>query len=119
MGEKRVTKKRILVATGLYPPDIGGPATYTKMLETHLPKRGVELTVAPYGWVRRYPKIFRHTAFMWKLIRESRGCDAIYALDPVSVGLPALIASKITRKPLFLRIVGDYAWEQGQLRFGV
>ena len=110
---------KILIATGLYPPDIGGPATYTKMLEAHLPKHGVQLTVAPYGWVRRYPKLFRHIAYTWKLIRESSDCDAIYALDPVSVGLPTYIAHMITRKPYLLRIAGDYAWEQGQQRFGV
>jgi glycosyltransferase involved in cell wall biosynthesis len=110
---------KILVATGLYPPDIGGPATYARMLEEHLPEYGIELVVAPYGWVRRYPKPMRHLVFAWKLMRESKGCDALYALDPVSVGLPALIACWLTKKPLFIRIAGDYAWEQGQLRFGV
>lgn len=110
---------KLLIATGLYPPDIGGPATYTKMLETHLPSRGIALTTAPYGWVRRYPKLFRHFAYTWKLIRESKDCDAIYALDPVSVGLPTYLASWLTKKPYFLRVPGDYAWEQGQQRFGV
>ena len=110
---------KILIATGIYPPQIGGPATYTKMLEEHLPQNGIDVHVALYGWVRRYPKLFRHLVFTWKLIRESRGCDLIYALDPVSVGLPSYIASKIVRKPYLIRIPGDYAWEQGQQRFGV
>lgn len=110
---------RILITTGLYPPEIGGPATYTKMLEAHLPQHGIELVVAPYGWVRKYPRIIRHLVFAFKLIRESRSCNMIYALDPLSVGIPAYIASKITKKPLWLRIAGDYAWEQGQQRFGV
>ena len=110
---------RILVATGLYPPDIGGPATYSKMLEEHLPECGIELTVAPYGWVRRYPRIVRHLVYTWKLIHEVRTCDALYALDPISVGLPVLLAHMATGKPYVLRVAGDYAWEQGQLRFGV
>jgi glycosyltransferase involved in cell wall biosynthesis len=45
--------------------------------------------------------------------------DIIYALDPVSVGLPALFASQICDKKFILRIAGDYAWEQGTQRFGV
>lgn len=110
---------KILIATGIYPPEIGGPATYTKMLEKHLPQYGHEIFVAPYGWVRRYPKIIRHFVFVWKLIQESKGCDVVYALDPVSVGLPVCIASFVTRKPFILRIAGDYAWEQGQQRFGI
>lgn len=109
----------MLIATGLYPPDIGGPATYTKMLEEHLRKHSIESIVAPYGWVRRYPRIIRHLVYAWKLIHEAKTCDAIYALDPVSVGVPATIACWVTRKPLYLRVPGDYAWEQGQQRFHV
>lgn len=110
---------RILIATGLYPPEIGGPATYTRMLERNLPEHGIELVVAPYGWVRRYPKPFRHLVYAWKLLRESRDCDVMYALDPVSVGFPVYLVHKLTKKKYLLRVPGDYAWEQGQQRFGV
>ncbi|MFT5036486.1 MAG: glycosyltransferase involved in cell wall biosynthesis [Candidatus Azotimanducaceae bacterium] len=48
-----------------------------------------------------------------------RKCDAIYALDSVSVGLPALLVSYLTRKPFLIRLGGDYAWEQGRIRFGL
>lgn len=41
------------------------------------------------------------------------------ALDPVSVGLPATWAARRANKPLVVKIGGDYAWEQGQQRFGV
>ena len=37
----------------------------------------------------------------------------------MSVGLPALIVSRLRRKPLIVRLGGDYAWEQGTARFGV
>ncbi len=36
---------RILIATGIYPPDIGGPATYSKLLFDELPKKGMEVEV--------------------------------------------------------------------------
>jgi glycosyltransferase involved in cell wall biosynthesis len=110
---------KILIATGLYPPEIGGPATYALLLEEELPKRGFEIVVVPFGWVRHYPKIIRHGVYVYKLWRESRGVDVMYALDPISVGLPALIVANVTRTPFLLRLGGDYAWEQGVNRFGI
>ncbi len=110
---------KLLIATGLYAPEIGGPATYTAFLERHLESHGVAYEVLPYTAVRKYPKIIRHVAYLIKLILRSRGVTAFYALDTVSVGLPVCIASFITRKPYLLRVPGDYAWEQGQQRYGV
>lgn len=113
-----VTKK-ILVAAGIYPPDIGGPATYAKMLEEELPKSGISLVVIPFGTVRHLPKVFRHIAFVFRLYKEVKECDLIYALDPVSVGIPVLVVSRLTRTPFLIRLGGDYAWEQGRIRFGL
>ncbi|MCA9360090.1 glycosyltransferase family 4 protein [Candidatus Kaiserbacteria bacterium] len=110
---------KITIATGLYPPEMGGPATYATMLENELPKRGFELSTVPFGWVRHYPKIVRHFVYAWKLWRSARGADCIYALDPISVGLPAVFVAKLSRKPFLIRLGGDYAWEQGRMRFGV
>lgn len=110
---------KVTIATGLYPPEIGGPATYAAMLEAELPTHGIEVTTVPFGLVRQYPKVVRHVVYAWKLWQQSRQADVIYALDPVSVGLPALLIACLCRKPFLLRVPGDYAWEQGQLRFGV
>jgi len=110
---------RLLIATGLYDPDIGGPATYTKFLERHLPNYDFDLTVVAFTHVRKYPRIVRHAVYMWRLLRQGKDCDLIYALDTVSVGVPALLSSILLRKKLYLRVPGDYAWEQGQQRFGV
>lgn len=110
---------KVTVATGLYPPEIGGPATYAKMLEDELPTLGVAVTIVPFGWVRHYPKIIRHVVYTWKLWRESGDADIVYSLDPTSVGLPALWVARLRHKPFLVRLGGDYAWEQGRLRFGV
>ena len=109
----------VLIATGLYPPEIGGPATYALLLEEKLPQKGVTITTIPFGWVRRYPKVVRHFVYAYKLWQESKEADVIYALDPISVGVPALFISKLRRKPFLLRLGGDYAWEQGRVRFGL
>ena len=110
---------KITIATGLYPPEIGGPATYATMLEKELPARGFVVKVVPFGLVRHYPKVIRHIVYTWRLWRESKKTDVIYALDPTSVGLPALVVSWLTGRVFVLRVPGDYAWEQAQFRFGV
>ena len=110
---------RVLIATPLYPPEPGGPATYSKLLEDGLPALGIEVVLVKFAEVRHRSKIFRHTAYFWRVLRAAKGADLIYALDPVSVGLPSLLASWISRKPLIVKIVGDYAWEQGRQRFSV
>jgi glycosyltransferase involved in cell wall biosynthesis len=110
---------RILIATGLYAPQIGGPATYTAFLEAHLAHHGITPTVLPFSSVAQYPRFLRHLVYAYKLIRLARAHDVLYALDTVSVGVPVLCAHMLTRVPYLLRVPGDYAWEQGQIRFGV
>lgn len=112
-------KITVLLATGLYPPEIGGPATYTQMLEATLKEHNVEVITMPFGSVRHLPKLVRHIAFAWKLWKNIRGVDVVYALDSISVGVPAWFVALIARKPFLIRLGGDYAWEQGAARFGV
>ncbi len=110
---------KVLLATGLYPPEIGGPATYAKMLEEDLPDHDIELVTIPFSVVRQYPKIVRHAVYFWKLFQAAKQTDIVYALDPVSVGLPAVLAAKLRGNKFMLRVGGDYAWEQGGVRFGI
>lgn len=110
---------KILVATGIFPPQIGGPATYSKLIYDELPKKGIAAEIATFGDYLDKPKLIRHFLYFRELLRKSADADMIYALDPVSVGLPALFASQVMRRKLVLRIAGDYAWEQGSQRFGV
>jgi len=112
-------QKKILIATGIFPPDIGGPATYSKLLVDKLHEKGFLVEVVSFGEVRHLPKIIRHIAYFFNVMFRARGADIFFAQDPVSVGLPSCIAAFILRKPFYLKIVGDYAWEQGVQRFGV
>ncbi|MEK7063181.1 MAG: glycosyltransferase family 4 protein [Patescibacteria group bacterium] len=109
---------KVLVATGLYPPEIGGPATYSKLLEVELPKRGIATVVLPFRDVRRYPIIIRHVVYCYRLLRAGWKSDIVYAQDPISVGLPAWFAAFVLRKKFVLKVVGDYAWEQARQRSG-
>ncbi len=119
---------RILLATGIFPPEIGGPATYTKLIAEELTKLGHEVVVVTYGEKskvkiknvsRGLPKGIRHFVYFWKVLMHGKRADVIYAQDPVSAGLPALWAARLLRKKFLVRVAGDYAWEQGMQRFGV
>lgn len=106
---------KILIATGIFPPQIGGPATYSKLLKDMLPSRGFSVDVVNFGDVLFLPKGIRHLVYFFKIVVRAVRADVVYAQDPVSVGLPAFIASKILRKKFYLKVVGDYAWEQFQI----
>lgn len=122
---------KILIATGIFPPDIGGPATYSKLLFDKLPAEGFSIKVLSYGEKsekdspnifrvsRRWPKILRHAVYFFKAWILAFRVDTVFIQGPVSEGFPALIAAKLAGRKTVLKIVGDYAWEQGIQRFGV
>jgi glycosyltransferase involved in cell wall biosynthesis len=111
--------RRVLIATGIYPPDIGGPATYAKTLVEGLPRQGIEPILLTFSPLLRYPRGLRHGLFLRQILTSGRRADVVMALDAVTVGLPALAAARVLRKPLVLRVGGDFAWEQAVERIGV
>lgn len=110
--------KIICIATPLYPPQIGGPATHVSFVERGLSKF-FDLRVVTFSDVLSYPKGIKHVVYFCKVFVSALHAECVYALDPVSVGLPAAISAWLLRKPFVLRVGGDYAWEQGVQRFGV
>jgi glycosyltransferase involved in cell wall biosynthesis len=110
---------KILLAAGMYPPDIGGPATYSKLLSDELPKKGIDVFVISFGRVKKYPKIFRHIAYFFLVFVNAFSADIIFAQDTVSVGFPSLCAAKILGKKFYVRVPGDHAWEQAIQRYKI
>jgi hypothetical protein len=52
------------------------------------------------------------------ILGKARRADVILALDTFSVALPGWLAAALTRRPLYLRIGGDFLWEQYVERTG-
>jgi glycosyltransferase involved in cell wall biosynthesis len=115
-SERRI---RVLVATGLYPPETGGPATYSKLLFDKLPAHGFDVDILPFSSVRDWPLAVRHVIYFLKVLSRGRSADIIYAQDAVSVGFAATFANVFLRKKFVVKIVGDHIWEQGVQRFGL
>src|SRR3989344_8313103 len=100
--------QKILITTGIYTPDIGGPATYAKMLVDHW---GEHATVVTYTkLLRRIPKPFRQLIYLWKTWRRSAGVDIIYSLSALGTGVASMMVARWRRKPFFVRVVGDRVW---------
>lgn len=99
---------KILLATGIYPPDIGGPATYVERLARELNQPVISYSRR----LKKYPKGLKHLLYFLCLLWLARDREVIYAQNVTSAGLPALLAAKLLRKRFILKVVGDAAWEQ-------
>ncbi len=120
--------KHILITTGIFAPDIGGPASYARTLGIRLSAAGIGVTVLTYSSVRAFPgdqqlpfsvrRVWRsvpwgvrHVVFFVRAWMYARRADGILALNAVTAGSPSVLVARLTNKPLVVRVVGDYAWE--------
>lgn len=119
-------KIKILIATGIYPPDIGGPAAMLEALVKSLKEQGFLIKIITYtegrgigetesGFVykinRNQIKVFAYLNYFYRLWSLSRWADVIYATDIYSVGYFAYLLNKFTGKKYIIRFAGDSAWE--------
>ncbi|MDR3570875.1 MAG: glycosyltransferase [Candidatus Pacebacteria bacterium] len=125
---------RIVIASGIYPPDIGGPATYTLELATRLAERGSSIEVVTYSKkqceqadatlpfsitrIVRRGKLINRIHFFRAAYRALEGADIVYTLDWFAAGLPVALAAKLRGAPYIVRVGGDYLWEQKYLESG-
>ncbi|OGY50287.1 MAG: hypothetical protein A3J65_04630 [Candidatus Buchananbacteria bacterium RIFCSPHIGHO2_02_FULL_45_11b] len=113
---------KILIATGIYPPDIGGPATILRALAASLRNQGLAVKVITYAdqadkaddvyrILRQGHPLLRQAKYFWRLFGLANWADAIYATDLYSVGYFAYWLKKILGKKYVIRFAGDSAWE--------
>lgn len=117
---------KIVLATGIYPPDIGGPATYVRELGKALKERGVNVTVITYGEEptddvirisRRGGPIKRWRKYAKALREHGADADIIYCFSSISCGVPLWLA-KLKHPRKVLRLGGDFFWERSTDRGG-
>ncbi len=120
---------KILIATGIFVPEVGGHSTYVKNLAEGLAKTGGQVTVVCYSdrvsydfdknfsfavkRIQRQPgKFNNYWQYGKKLWSEIRNHDLIYLTDTLSVGWLVWLITRIYRRPYFLRVSGDVVWEK-------
>ena len=109
---------KIVIATGIYPPDIGGPSYYAKGLEDALRALGHEVKTVVYGDLRKRPIGVSHLMYFFRVWPHLSGADAVIALDTASVAVPAWLASRIRGVRFIIRTGGDFVWEHYLERTG-
>ena len=114
--------RSILIASGTFHPESGGPPTYLLTLGRELTRRGHAVRVVTYGDApsdRRYPYPVhriprglpvpsRLALFAREVWRHGQHADLLFVND---YGLPATLANLALRKPVVMKVVGDFAWE--------
>lgn len=114
---------KIVLATGIYPPQIGGPATYVRRLAQALTAAGHTVTVVSYAPAEQGDgfavvpvhlglPVVRWFAYARALRRCTQDAAVVYAFSSVSVGVPMWLARIFGRCPTVLRLGGDFAWER-------
>lgn len=123
MSANRGSENRLLIISGCFPPDSGGPAVLLPNLIPILMEHGYKVTVLTYGdqpdnfpfkvvrISRKTNKISIIIKLVWTAIKLAKDNDQIYSLDVYWPGLAAMIASKLLRRRHIARFTGDSAWE--------
>ena len=118
---------KILITVGIFPPDIGGPASFVPKIANLLVDSGYSVTVIclteknqfdneKYKIIRILRKqnlIIRWIKTIFYILKHGLNSNLIFVN-----GLPmeSYIANLILRKKLYRKIVGDWAWERGMNR---
>ena len=114
---------RIVIVSGIFPPDIGGPATHAFDLQQELTARGHQVRVltladrvrtsgdgpAVVRAPRWLPWPVRMVVLVSYLVIRRASYDVVYA---TGLGPAAVLGARLARRPVVLKIVGDPAWER-------
>jgi glycosyltransferase involved in cell wall biosynthesis len=111
---------RVVVVSGIWPPDPGGPASHAPAFADFLWERGHQVEVVttagsepaprtyPVSWAARSSP-FRHLRSAWLVRRAARRADAVYATSMIR---RAAIGSTLARRPLVVKLVSDEVFER-------
>jgi len=113
---------RIVFLTGIWPPDVGGPATHGPDFARFLRDRGHDVVVVtmadaeptdrpvPVKTVARaLPFPLRYPLVALRAAQLGRGADVLYATGTYAA---AAAASSLARRPLVVKLVSDPAYER-------
>ena len=113
---------KIVVVSGIWPPDVGGPASHAPALAEALLEAGHTVEVVttadrtpaprpyPLRWVARgRPAPLRHLAVVREVRSAARGADRVYATTMVR---RAALGAALARRPLVVKLVADEAYER-------
>jgi glycosyltransferase involved in cell wall biosynthesis len=114
----------VVLVSGIWPPDSGGPASHAPALADFLSERGhavVVVTTAagpparreyPVDWVSRgLPTARRYTRCVGAVRQRARAAHVVYATSMVR---RAALGASLARRPLVVKLVSDEVFERQQ-----
>jgi glycosyltransferase involved in cell wall biosynthesis len=117
---------KILVVSGIWPPDVGGPASHAPDVAAFLLERGhdVEAVVTadaqpppqpyPVHWIsRRLPKGVIHATGAVAIARAAHRADVVYTTGMFT---RSAAACAVVRRPYVVKLTGDPAFERARWR---
>jgi glycosyltransferase involved in cell wall biosynthesis len=112
---------KVVVASGIWPPDVGGPATHSPELAGYLASKGHEVVVLttassapapaayPVRWVSRsHPPGVRHAEYAARLASLTRSADVLYVNSVLTRGALG------SRAPAVVKLTDDPAYERAR-----
>jgi len=119
---------RILITSDIFPPDVGGPATYVPFIADALVRQGHQVTVVTYSATKSHwaddhynfsvvrvslapPRWRRIPRTLYAILTHGRNADVIYANGLVT---ESVLANYVLRRPILAKVVGDLAWERAR-----
>jgi glycosyltransferase involved in cell wall biosynthesis len=117
---------KVLIVSGIWPPDVGGPASHAPEVARFLVARGhdVDVVITASGappseaypihfTSRRIPVGLRHLHSLVLITRHARRADAVYSTGMFG---RSGIGSAIARRPIVIKLTGDPAFERLRAR---
>lgn len=105
------TFKNIVISTGIYPPEIGGPAEYAKNLAEVWRSQGYAVNVEIFSKFNWIPTGLRHLVYFFYIIPRILVADYIFVIDTFSAALPTVFLCWLLNRKVVLRTGGDFLWE--------
>ena len=111
---------RVVVVSGIWPPDAGGPASHAPALAGFLVGRGHDVAVVttadtapaaqsyPVAWAPRRSRL-RHARAALLVRGRARSADVVYATSMIR---RAAAGAKLARRPLVVKLVSDEVFER-------
>jgi glycosyltransferase involved in cell wall biosynthesis len=117
---------KVLIVSGIWPPDVGGPASHAPELAEHLVASGHDVAVVTTAdgpprperyrvdWTSRsIPVGARHLAVAERVGARARGADVVYATSMIG---RAALGARMARRPLVIKLTTDEAYERARRR---
>ena len=115
---------KVLIVSGIWPPDVGGPATHAPEFAEFLLERGhrIEVVTTADGppadaryrvrWVSRaQPRGVRHARALAVIRNRAAEADVVYATSMLG---RASLGAALARRPIVVKLVADEAYERAR-----